>query len=580
MRHLLTAPVLTSHEDTQRARIFHRVVWTMMATISVFLLALAAIQPDVSLRGFFAIGFINLLGLSLLLVSRAGRTTSASWLLIAGLIGLVTGMSFQSGGVRSPGVSYYLLFVLMAGVLLGMRAGVITGLACASLSFGLVIIEKRGYLPEQSVFYSPETRWLITCMYIGVVLILLDLATGAMKDALARARTELAERREAERARELMLNQLTERVKELRLLHAASRLTQGDRRFDRQLCKDIVALMPHAWQHADCCEARITFGDIDERTPGWRETPWHQTAVFATSAGAGSVGVVYTELRAPVGEDPFLDEERELITSIAEIVSATIERDHTERRRRTLEQQLRQSQKMEALGTMAGGVAHDFNNILTAIGGNAAMALDDLPPDHPARESVAEIQHAHARAADLVRRILTFSRKQDTHKAPVDLTAVVDEAVRLLRVSLTRSISVHAEYERGLPPVLADSTQVHQIVMNLGTNAAHAMKISGGTLRVTLSSVAFANPDEVPAVELRPGRYLRLDIADTGSGIPPESVERLFEPFFTTKGEAGTGLGLSVVHGIVHEHGGAITVQSAVGEGTTFSVYLPVTSPA
>jgi signal transduction histidine kinase len=564
MRHLLTAPALATHESTERARIFHRVVWITMGAATVFLLMVALIQQDVAPRAVFAVGFINLLGVSLLHLSSTGRTHVASWLLVLALIALVTGMSLQTGGIRSPGLSYFLVFVLMAGVLLGMRAGVLSGIGCALVTLGLVVLEATGRLPAQTVFYSPEARWLLTCMYIGVVLVLLHLATGAMRRSLDRA--------------EVALSQLTERVKELRLLHATSRLLQGDRPIDRALCAELVAQVPQAWQHADCCEARITFGRIDERTPGWRETPWQQTAAFVTGAGPGSVSVLYTEDRRQGGADPFLNEEHELLKSIAESLSSAIERDHVERRRRTLESQLRQSQKMEALGTMAGGVAHDFNNILTAIGGNASLALGDLEPGHPATESIVEIQQAHARAVDLVRRILTFSRKQDSHKTLVNLAGVVDEAVRLLRVSLPKHISVRTQYESGLPQILADATQVHQIVMNLGTNAAHAMKEGGGTLLITLGRVAFVDPADVPSVALRPGSYLQLDIADSGPGIPPEIVDRLFEPFFTTKGEAGTGLGLSVVHGIVHEHGGAITVQSAVDQGTTFSVYLPVTS--
>jgi signal transduction histidine kinase len=461
-----------------------------------------------------------------------------------------------------------------------MRAGVIVATVCGLVSLGLVALEVTGRLPVQAVVYAPEARWLLTCMYIGVVLVLLQLATGAMKRALDRAEAELGERREVERSRELALFSLSERVKELRLLHAASRLLQGDRPLDRALCAELVAMMPQAWQHPACCEARITFGDIDERTPGWRDTPWQLSAAFSTISGSGVVAVAYTENPARAGEEVFLDEERDLITSLAEMVSSAIDRAHVERRRRTLEQQLRQSQKMEALGTMAGGVAHDFNNILTAIGGNASMAREDLQPGHPATESIVEIQQAHARAVDLVRRILTFSRKQDSHKTSVNLAPVIDEAVKLLRVSLPKHISITTEYAADLPAVLADSTQVHQIVMNLGTNASHAMKAGRGSLSITLNGVTFRDRDEMPAVELRPGGYLRLDIADTGSGIPPEIVERLFEPFFTTKGDAGTGLGLSVVFGIVREHGGAITVQTAVGEGTTFSVYLPVTSAA
>jgi len=580
MRHLLRTPVFASEESTQRARIFHRVMWLIMATTSVLLGSILIAQPELTSRALVAIAVVDGLGLVLIWVNTTGRTALASWLLVLGLVTLVSVMALQAGGIRSPGVTFYFVFVLMAGVLLGQRAGIFVGTVCAALALGLVALELGGRLPPATVAYGPAALWLLNATYLAVVLILLQLATGAMKNALARAETELDERRIAVRDREQVVSNLAERVKELRLLHAAMRLLQEDRPFDRQVFSDFVALIPAAWQYPECCEARITFADIDERTAGWTTSPWRQSATFSTTLGPGVVEVAYTQERPAAVDGPFLAEERDLIHSLAEILSTYIHRHHTEVRRRSLELQLRQSQKMDALGQMAGGVAHDFNNILTAIGGNAELIADDIPAGHPARASLDDIRSAHARAVDLVRRILTFSRKSDSHKRPVQLAMVVDEAVQLLRVSVPKSVSVHTEHAPDLPLVLADATQIHQIVMNLGTNAAHAMKETGGRLSCAVSLETFATEDDVPLLDLRPGQYVRLDVADTGTGIPADVVERLFEPFFTTKGDAGTGLGLSVVHGIVHEHGGAITVDSRVGTGTTFSVFLPAVDHA
>jgi nitrogen-specific signal transduction histidine kinase len=268
-------------------------------------------------------------------------------------------------------------------------------------------------------------------------------------------------------------------------------------------------------------------------------------------------------------------------------MGAVISRDITERvrgeeTRKRLEAQLRQAQKMEAIGTLAGGIAHDFNNVLTGILCNTQLAEFDLPPDHPARPYIAGVEQASMRARDLVAKILTFSRRTEQQFGIHSLPPVVEEALDLLRASLPATIQIRRSLDPGLPPVRCDPGQLHQVVMNLGTNAAHAMAPRGGQIAVSLET---AQPESAvttnhPALAGRD--CVRLMISDTGHGMDALTRERIFEPFFTTKpvGE-GTGLGLSVVHGIIEDHGGAITVDSAPGRGTTFTVWLPVaTSPA
>ena len=247
-----------------------------------------------------------------------------------------------------------------------------------------------------------------------------------------------------------------------------------------------------------------------------------------------------------------------------------------EEERTRLETQLRQSQKMQSLGTLAGGVAHDFNNILTAISGNTQLALMDVPADHPAHISLVEIEAATSRATDLVRQILAFSRPQEPKRQVVNVPTVVAEALRLLRASLPATLEIRAHTEEGTPDIAADATQVHQVIMNLGANAAHAVGDHPGLLEFLLTPVAVDASLAATSPELREGRYARLSVRDNGGGMDRATVERIFEPFFTTKKPGhGTGLGLSVVHGIVKGHGGAITVYSAPGQGTVFHVYLP-----
>ncbi len=268
------------------------------------------------------------------------------------------------------------------------------------------------------------------------------------------------------------------------------------------------------------------------------------------------------------------------------IGTATVARDITARRqaeaeRVALESQLRESQKMEAIGTLAGGIAHDFNNALATILGNVELARQDSTHNPPALESLEEIRKAGTRARNLVQQILSFSRRQPIERKPIDLAPVVTEAARLLRATLPARLSLEVSCDP-VPPVLADAGQIAQILINLGTNALQAVRNGPGRIDMRLDTVpldAITSPDwALEALRARqPGRAVRIIVSDSGQGMDAVTKERLFEPFFTTKpvGE-GTGLGLSVVHGIVQGHEGVITVDSEPGKGATFIVYLPV----
>jgi len=483
-------------------------------------------------------------------------------------------MSFSAGGIRSPGVTMFFIFVLMAGLLLGQRAGIVAAALCAAIGLALALFSSSPAVASPVVPYSPIALWLLNTLYMGVVLILLRLATEAMAKALGRAESEIRVRQRAELEREHLVHDLGERVKELRLLHAAARVLQETRPFDRSVLEELVAMMPAAWQHPDSCEARITYQDTVVATPGWCEASRRLSAPFTTSAGQGVVEVIYRdEPRTTTGA--FLKEERLLIDSLAEMLAAYLEHDIAGRRRSQLEAQLRQSQQMEALGTLAGGIAHDFNNLLTAIGSNADLALTEASVTPQVKEHLTELRKAHARATDLVKRILLFSRRQEANRTPTALGPVVEEAVKLLRASLPAMIDIQFAVAPDLPAVLVDGSQIHQVIMNLGTNAAHAMGERGGVLRIGLDLVTVGESPSAPSADLGAGPHVRISVSDTGAGMSPEIRARLFEPFFTTKGTSGTGLGLSVAHGIVTDHGGAITVESAIGQGSTFHVYLP-----
>jgi PAS domain S-box-containing protein len=245
-------------------------------------------------------------------------------------------------------------------------------------------------------------------------------------------------------------------------------------------------------------------------------------------------------------------------------------------KRAEMEEVLRQAHKMEAIGTLAGGIAHDFNNILGAVIGFSEIALDKTPEGSPVRRHLERIFTAGIRGRDLVKQILTFSRRAEQEKQQLKLAPVVKEALKLLGASLPSTIDIRTNFRKEPGFVLADPTQMQQVIMNLCTNAAHAMGQGGGKISMDLSAFSFSSPEDAPDPTMSPGSYARFSVTDTGVGMPPEILEHIFDPFFTTKAAGeGTGLGLSVVHGIVTSHGGTITVSSEPDKGSTFTIYLP-----
>jgi PAS domain S-box-containing protein len=243
---------------------------------------------------------------------------------------------------------------------------------------------------------------------------------------------------------------------------------------------------------------------------------------------------------------------------------------------KSLETQVIHSQKMEAIGTLAGGIAHDFNNILAAMMGYTELAKVKIPDESPAKSDLQRVLQAGHRAKDLVNQILTFGRQGEREIKPVPIDNVVKEALKLLRASLPATIEIRQHIQPDCGNVSIDPTQIHQILMNLCSNAHHAMRENGGILEVRLANLRLDATSASLFSELVPGRYVMLSVSDTGNGMPRKVLERIFDPYFTTKEkDKGTGLGLAVVHGIVNNNGGHITVESDLGKGTSFFIYFP-----
>ncbi len=265
---------------------------------------------------------------------------------------------------------------------------------------------------------------------------------------------------------------------------------------------------------------------------------------------------------------PVRDEKNAIVNFVA------VKRDITQDL--ILENRVRQAEKANAIGTLAGGIAHDFNNILGAILGYAQLIEININDCRKISDYIQLVQKAGRRAADLVKQILTFSRQAEIEKKPVDLRLIVKETLKFMRASLPATIEIRQNVSTDAGMVLADPTQIHQIIMNLCTNAFHAMKDTGGVLDVRLAPMVISPLESATTEGLEPGNYLKLSVSDTGTGMEPEILKRIFDPYFTTKkvGE-GTGLGLAVVQGIVQQHNGLIQVHSQPGKGTAFHVFLP-----
>jgi signal transduction histidine kinase len=294
----------------------------------------------------------------------------------------------------------------------------------------------------------------------------------------------------------------------------------------------------------------------------------------------GNLAVCYLEEKPGIDEDPFLKEERNLINAIADTLGKTIERKIAEEERAKLETKLSQIQRIEAMGTLAGGIAHDFNNILSVIIGNIELAINDAAKNTGLHRNLRQVLKAGNRARDLVQQILAFSRQDKQELKHLQVNPIAKETIRLLSACLPSTIDIRQDI-RSDSVVFADSTQIHQVIMNLCTNADYAMREKGGILEIKLEDVKLDPDFAVKHPGIKPGSFLKLTVSDTGCGMAPGVLNRVFEPLFTTKkGSEGTGMGLSVVHGIVKSYGGTITVYSEPGKGSTFNVFLPISKGA
>ncbi len=581
-------------------------VWQARVLHSLFLTALIlgflTIVPSVWLsmrEGLYPVALFDCIAYILLVVLFVSRKISYSIraMAISILVYLVGLILFLVLGPSGAGPIWLFAFPVITGVLLGFRAAVASlSLNCATLvAFGLALL--TGHIGWAYPVVNPMAKWVVICLNfmllnslatISLTSILKGLQEALSQEKLLR-KSLLEKHAELEDShrnlqkeiaeKEVVLKELGESDQKVLLLaeNALDCIWQMDRdlRFTyvNPAVRTILGYLPEEWigtratDHCPPDEVNKTEKAINElygssRSHGFlAETRWrHKDGHFVP------VEILSKQL---------VDHEGTVI-GLQGSTRDISERKVEEERRKELEDQVRRSQKLESIGTLAGGIAHDFNNILSSVIGYTELALYDMEKGSVLEGYLNEVHTAGLRAKELVKQILAFSRRSDQEKKPVQVSLLVKEVVKMLRSTISTTIDIKHSI-RSSSLVMADPTQIHQVLMNLCTNASHAMEESGGTLEIEVSDTEIDRAFTKEYPDLQPGHYLKVRVSDSGTGISPAILGAIFEPYFTTKEPGrGTGLGLSVVHGIVKGHNGEITVESEPGKGSTFQVYFPV----
>ena len=518
---------------TRGARLLLAFLWIQAAAFLVYLVFAILAVPSAYLR----FGVQTVFGWTVILLlawaARRGWVVLASVGYLACGWFLLTVSAWTGGGLGSSGTPGYLVLIVAAGLLLGTRATVLTAAVIVVTGLGLALAGTFGVLPPPAFRNLPTSVWGDFAIYCGLIVAFQLMAARNLRVSESRYRSLVG------RARDVIFT-----------VSPGGRITTLNPAFEV-----VTGLTAADWVGRPFVE--LIAGERAEAIwTALRQTPGPALEVPVRSAAGERV------LEVVLARSP--DASADLL-GIGRDVS---ERKEAEARRTQLEVQLRQSQKREAIGTLASGIAHDFNNVLTAIMGQAQLLRDE--GNRSTQGRATEILQAGGRARDVVRQLLTFARSTGQEHRPVRLPQVLGEALQLMRASVPASVKLEAAIDSGTALVMADQGQMHQVVINLVTNAASALHGRTGTIGVYLGNLPASGGDAGS-----PG-WVRLRVTDDGVGMTPEVLERIFEPFFTTRplGE-GTGLGLAVVQGIVQDHGGQIFVRSEHGRGSTFDVELP-----
>lgn len=565
---VLSPPVFPDDEDRSRtAKVLNTLLWNLLA---VLVLAAAIGVPFIfAARVASVVTLVALL--AVMMVTRSlmlrGKVAAASALLVVTIwivFGVLTGLS---GGIFSVNLILLMVWSVVAGLLLGRGWAIGTAAASSVFALAMALLEVFELPPPKPFPSPPLSRWVELTFGMCLAIISLNLTLRSLALALSRARHELAVRLEAEEAlrrSEERFRTIYDSVNEAVFLHDAATGAILD------VNRKTVEM--YGWSREEFLT--LDSSDACSGEPGYSSadaTSWLERA----SKGESPSFLWHARRRdrtlfwCEVSMRPARIGGQELILVTVRDVD---DRVRAEAEHLRLTEQLRQAQKLESIGRLAGGVAHDFNNLLTGILGSLELAMLDLPAGSRARAPVADAQRAGLRAAELTSQLLTFSRKQILEPQTLDLVEMVASLRTMLARLLGENIQLVTSSAPSLGAVRADRTQMENVIVNLAVNSKDAMP-NGGRLELALDEV------EVDAEQTEgaaPGRYVRLSVTDTGTGMSPEVMANIFEPFFTTKPRGkGTGLGLAMVFGAIKQHGGFIRVRSAPGQGTTFELLLP-----
>jgi len=369
-----------------------------------------------------------------------------------------------------------------------------------------------------------------------------------------------------------------ERTKELHCLYNISNLIEKPDLSFEKMIQGIVNIIAPAMPHPEDTYVRIKLNDQKFTTDNFFETQSKQTSNIVVNGKHKGVLEIFLSQKLLNNDNvSYLKENNDFIYNIVSKIEKVLESIEAKKENKKLEEQLFQSQKMESLGLLAGGIAHDFNNILFAIMGNTQIALYSLSEESQIRNYLNDALTAIIRAKEMVKQILAFSRQYEAQKKLVNVQLIVKDVLKLLKVSIPATITIRHNIDSNVGNILADSSQIHQIIMNIATNAFHAMEENGGILDVSLSQVEVNSDASKIDPDIKQGKYIKLSISDTGNGISKDIIGKIFDPYFTTKEVGkGSGLGLAIVHGIVKNHKGSISVESQLGKGSVFTILFPV----
>jgi len=530
---------------------------------------------------FVANGVIIAVAIGLLFLIRNGHVKPAGLIFVIFLWANITFQAYTSDGVRGSAAIIYVTILVLASLLVGWKSSI----AFAVLSTLFIWLLAYAEVIGLATFQTPgpyEVALEATAMF-GLAALFLTLTTTGLSIALQRARSSEKSLKESNRSLQKNLADLAQREEDLRESEERFRVlfehapdpffflkTDGALVGGNKAGQQFTGFMNDEMVGKKIQEiGLISAADLPKVARFLQKSQNGEPTGPSEFSLHHKNGVL---LYAEISTHPVNIKGEKFVLGIARDITG---RKQDEQERKRLEAQLQQAQKMEAIGTLAGGIAHDFNNILGAVMGFTELAQREAEKESVSYEYLQEALHACNRAKDLVKQILTFSRQTEKEYAPVQVKSIVKEIIRFLRASLPTTIEVVQKIQSdGL--VMGDPTQIHQVILNLCTNAGYAMQDQGGCLTLSLIKPELNSEFTANFPNLKPGPYLQVTVSDTGPGIPANELDRIFEPFFTTKEKGeGTGMGLAVVHGIVTDHGGDIYVHSEMGQGATFTVFLP-----